>query len=103
MGANITFYNPDKSIAIAGEILELDEPNKLSFTWHVHYDPDAKKEEPSRVTYLLEQEKEATKLTVIHHNFPPDSVVYPNIIQGWIAILSNLKTLIETGSAMTIS
>lgn len=49
IGASITFFNPDKSIAVAGEILELDKPHKLSFSWHVHYNPAAKEEQPSRV------------------------------------------------------
>ncbi len=102
-GSGITFYNQDRSIAIAGEILEVQPCRKLSFTWHVHYNPEAVKEIPSRVTYLLEQVEEATKLTLIHDNFPPNTVVYPVINEGWIPILSNLKTLLETGDAMSIS
>ena len=103
VGSSIIFYNADKSIAIAGEVLEVEVHKKLSFTWHVHYNPEAIKEVPSRVTYLLEKSEEATKLTLIHDNFPPASVVYPVINEGWIPILSNLKTLLETGASMSIS
>jgi uncharacterized protein YndB with AHSA1/START domain len=102
-GSSVTFYNADRTIAIAGEVLEVEEFKKLSFTWHVHYNPEAIKEEPSRVTYLLEKVEEATKLTLIHDNFPSQSVVYPVVNEGWIPILSNLKTLLETGRAMSIS
>lgn len=102
-GAEVTFYNQDKSVAVKGEVLEVDFPSKLSFTWHVHYNPEAKKESPSRVTYLLEAVEDATKLTLVHDNFPAGSVVLPEISKGWIAILSNLKTLLETGGVMAVS
>ena len=102
-GAKVTFYNPDKSIAIEGKIQEADRPNKLSYTWHVHYNPQAKLETPSRVSYILEQVEDSTKLTVIHDSFPADSVVLPAISEGWIAILSNMKTLLETDTVMAIS
>jgi len=102
-GATVTYFNTDGSTAVAGEILESAPPNKLSFTWHVHYDETAKKEQPSRVTFLLESIEDATKLTVIHDNFPDNSVVYPRISEGWIAILGNLKTMLETDTVMSVS
>jgi len=101
--SKVTYYNQDKSIAVEGRILEIDKPHKLRYTWHVHYNEAAKLEEPSEVTFLLEENEDATKLTVTHDQFPVDSVVYPQINEGWIAILCNLKTLIETDSVMSIS
>jgi uncharacterized protein YndB with AHSA1/START domain len=102
-GSSVTFYNQDKSVAVKGEVLEVDYPSKLSFTWHVHYNPEALTETPSRVTYLLEAIEDSTKLTLVHDNFPVGSVVLPLVSQGWIAILSNLKTLLETGDVMAVS
>jgi uncharacterized protein YndB with AHSA1/START domain len=102
-GSTVTFYNQDQSIAVEGTILEADKPNKLSYTWHVHYNPVAKAEEPSRVTYLLETVEDATKLTLTHDRFPAESAVYPQINEGWIAIICNMKTLLETDSVMAIS
>ena len=102
-GAKVTFYNPDKSIVVEGEILTADRPNKLSYTWHVHYNPAAKLEAPSRVCFLLEAVEDSTKLTVVHDNFPHNSVVAPVISEGWIAILCNMKTLLETDTVMAIS
>ncbi len=102
-GAEVTYLNPDRSVAVAGKIIEANHPSRLSFTWHVHYNPEAIKEAPSLVTFKLEAMEGATKLVVVHEDFPPDSVVYPQITSGWIAILSNLKTLLETGKAMAVS
>ena len=101
--ATVTFYNQDQSVAVEGKVLVVDKPNKLSYTWHVHYNPEAKAEEPSRVTYLLESVEDSTKLTLIHDHFPAESVVYQQINEGWIAILCNMKTLLETDSVMAIS
>ncbi len=102
-GDDVTFFNPDKSIAVAGTILEARAPKHLSYTWHVRYNEDAEKETPSRVTFDLETVEDATKLTLTHDEFPKNSVVYPQVNEGWIAILCNLKTLIETEQVMAIS
>lgn len=102
-GSSVTYFNQDGSVAVQGEVLIANPPFELSITWHVHYNEVAKKEEPSKVTFQLEQEKDATKLTLTHENFPENSVVFPQISQGWIAILCNLKTLLETDSVMAIS
>ena len=102
-GADVTYHNEDGSIAVKGTVIEAKEPDRLSFTWHVHYNPEAFKERPSRVTFELETVEDATRLILIHDDFDPDSVVLPQISQGWIAILSNLKTLLETGDVMAVS
>lgn len=102
-GASVTYYNQDDSVAVAGEVIEVDKPNRLSFTWHVHYNKDAFKERPSRVTFELVPVDGATRLTLVHDDFEPGSVVLPQISEGWIAILSNLKTMLETGEVMAVS
>jgi len=65
--------------------------------------PEGMKEPPSRVTYELEELHGATKLTVIHDSFPPDSEVLKGISNGWPHILSSLKTYLERGSAMALT
>ena len=41
-----------------------------------------------------------TRLTVVHDGFASGSVVLPNIAQGWPAVFSSLKSLLETGSPL---
>jgi hypothetical protein len=43
------------------------------------------------------------KLTVVHDGFEPGSSVLQGISDGWPAVLSSLKTLLETGSALPSS
>jgi hypothetical protein len=54
----------------------------------------------SRMTYLLEPQDDAVKLTVIHEMDLPDSKLIHNVSQGWPVILSSLKSLLETGEPL---
>ena len=40
------------------------------------------------------------RLTLTHNGFAPGSQVLPAIAEGWPAVLSSLKTLLETGSPL---
>lgn len=102
-GSTVTYLNQDGSTAVTGKVLTANPPLELSISWQVHYNEVAKKEPASKVTFLLEQVEDATKLVLTHEDFPDNSVVFPEITKGWIAILSNLKTLLETDSVMAIS
>lgn len=85
-----------------GEILEVDPPRRLSYTFHHVMDEKAKQERPSRVTFVLEPHGKLVKLTLMHEGFPADSVVLGGISKGWPAIMSSLKSLLESGNALAI-
>jgi uncharacterized protein YndB with AHSA1/START domain len=85
-----------------GEVLEFDRPQRLSYTFHHILDEAAKKERPSRVTFVLEPAGKLVKLTLTHEDFAEDSVVLGGISSGWPAILSSLKSLLESGTALEI-
>jgi hypothetical protein len=44
--------------------------------------------------------RDVIKVTVIHDRFTPCSRVLQAISEGWPAVLSSLKTLLETGTAL---
>jgi uncharacterized protein YndB with AHSA1/START domain len=85
-----------------GEVLEADRPKRLSYTFHHILNERAMRERPSRVTYVLEPRDNIVKLTVTHEGFADDSVVFDGISKGWPAILSSLKSLLETGEPLVI-
>lgn len=98
-GSRVEFLRADRSkLSHDGEVLEIDPPNKLVMTFDVS--AEGMNEPASRVTYELSEEQGATKLTVIHDSFPPDSKVLPAISGGWPHILSSLKTYLETGKPL---
>jgi uncharacterized protein YndB with AHSA1/START domain len=85
-----------------GEILDADRPRRLSYTFRHILNEAARKERPSRVTFVLEQYGKLVKLTLTHEDFAANSVVIDGISKGWPAIMSSLKSLLESGSALVI-
>ncbi len=96
-------------------ILESDPHRRLAYSWHT-FTPEwaervglveeaagAWRAEPrSKVAFDIEDTgRGVVKLTVVHDGFEPGSVVLQAISEGWPAVLSSLKTLLETGSPLT--
>ena len=85
-----------------GEILEAEKPRRLSYTFHHILSDAARNERPTRVTFVLEPYGKLVKLTLTHDDFVPESVILDGISKGWPAILSGLKSMLETGQALAI-
>ncbi len=93
----------DGRIADEGEILEADPAKKLVIRWFNRFRPELAAEGPARCTFLLEPQDQATKLTILHEMNKPQSLVIEAVSQGWPKILSNLKSLLETGEVALTS
>jgi DNA-binding transcriptional ArsR family regulator/uncharacterized protein YndB with AHSA1/START domain len=96
-------------------ILESDPYRRLAYTWHTftpewavaHGIDDALRaqwaaEQRSKVSFDLEDAGDGVvKLTCVHDGFAPGSEVLQAVSGGWPAVLSALKTLLETGSTLS--
>ena len=100
-GATIDYRNPDGTVAVTGEVLEVEAPRRLSYSWRAMYHPDMANEPFSRVTWELTPMGEVTKLELTHDRFEPGSLTYASISQGWAPLLNSLKSLLETGRALS--
>lgn len=80
-------------------ILAIEKLRSLSHTFHPLFG-EFRSESPSRVTFTMEESGAVVRLTVVHDNFPPESKVFRACSDGWPMILSNLKTLLETGTPL---
>ncbi len=87
----------DGRVADAGEIAEIDPPKRIVVKWRNEWQPDFKAEGYSRCTFELEPVDKAVKLTITHVMDRADSKLIQAVSGGWPIILSNLKSLIETG------
>ena len=87
----------DGRVADAGEIVEADPPKKIVIKWKNEFRPELSAEGPALCTFTLEPEAQATKLTVLHEIGVADSKFIVAVSGGWPKILSNLKSLLETG------
>jgi uncharacterized protein YndB with AHSA1/START domain len=88
---------PDGRVADTGEIVEADPPRRLVLKWRNEFRPELKAEGPARCAYELEPVGDAVKLTITHSIDRPASKVIEAVSGGWPRILSNLKSLLETG------
>jgi uncharacterized protein YndB with AHSA1/START domain len=95
-GAIFTAQSPGGDKFNKGVILESDPPRRLAYTWHPQYDED-KHERPSRVTFDIEAFKGQVRLTIVHDEFDPGSKMFIGISKGWPAVLSSLKSFLESG------
>src|SRR5258706_4883723 len=94
---------PDGSVHISGEVFECDPPRKLTITWNVNWPALVEKLGPTLVTYEIEQAGDAVKLTMLQsHDRDISDDVLEGGRQGWPAILSSLKSVLETGQPRAI-
>jgi len=91
-----------RDLAWDEEVLEYDPPRRLVHAWTSAYDDELAAEEPSRVTWTMEaQENGTTLLTVVHDRLEGAPKTAANVSGvGWMFVLSNLKTLLETGEPL---
>ncbi len=84
------------------ETFEFDPPRRLSHGWRSLYDPELAEEEESRVTWEIEpQEGGYCKLTVTHDRLEGAPKTAANVSgEGWMMVLSAMKTLLETGEPL---
>jgi len=87
----------DGRLADTGEVVEFDPPNRIVLDWTNQWSPEMNAEGPTRCTMELEPIGDAVKLTITHTMDRPDSKFIGAVSGGWPRILSNLKSLLETG------
>ncbi|MET0273083.1 MAG: SRPBCC family protein [Phenylobacterium sp.] len=88
---------PGKAADIVGKVLEADPPRRLVTSWAAPDDPD-NAAKTSRVAIDIEELGGKVRLTVTHTDL--DDQGLKDVSGGWPAVLSNLKTLLETGRTL---
>ncbi|HEY6039352.1 MAG TPA: SRPBCC family protein [Kofleriaceae bacterium] len=86
------------TITDAGEILESDPPRRLVIRWTHRQNPELEAEGASRCTMELAPAGAAVKLSITHAIEREPSKLIAAVSGGWPMILSNLKSLLETGN-----
>lgn len=80
---------------VVGTVLASEPGKRLVSTWA---EPDHGTD-TTQVTFDIEQYEEIVRLTVTHENIP-DEANRDIAASGWAAVLSNLKTFLETGHVL---
>jgi DNA-binding transcriptional ArsR family regulator/uncharacterized protein YndB with AHSA1/START domain len=118
VGSTVTVHAYGVTIADPEQVvLEADPYRRLSYTWHTitpewqevlrercgfsdEFLAKVAAEPRSRVSFDIEDQGGLVKLTVVHDDFEPGSLVLETISLGWPYILASLKTLLETGETL---
>jgi uncharacterized protein YndB with AHSA1/START domain len=96
-------------VLVDGEVIEADPPHKLVQTWRALWDPELEAEGFTRLTWETREEMGGiTRLTVTHEleGAPrhAEQVAGDTPLEqgggGWPWILSDLKTLLESGKSL---
>jgi uncharacterized protein YndB with AHSA1/START domain len=102
-GGSFVVRAPDGSIHIDGEVIECAPPRRLTVTWNVNWPGLVEKLGVTLVSYDIESAGDAVRLTMTEaHDRPISDDILSGGRQGWPAILSSLKSLLETGQPLAV-
>ena len=101
VGSSFEMVHGDGTVSDAGKIVEVDPPRRLAYTF-VNLSDTYRNDRPALATFVLEPYGKLVKLTLTHEGFAPEGKMLPAISRGWPAILSSLKSLLETGRPLEI-
>jgi uncharacterized protein YndB with AHSA1/START domain len=90
------------SLMDSGEILESISQRRLVMSWRNEWKPEFKAEGYSRLVYEIEPTGPSAKFTLTHSMERPDSKFIEAVSEGWPLVLSNLKSLLETGDVAVV-
>ena len=103
VGGAFVLRAPDGSVHISGEVVAYDPPRKLVITFNVNWPGLIEALGETLVTYEIEQSGDSVRLTMSEAN---DREISDDILSGgragWPAILSSLKSLLETGKPLAV-
>lgn len=93
-GSKLRYYSPDrKRVFVVGEVMEISPPRRLVHTYMFTFRP----EEPTLVTWELEEVPGGCRVTLTHAGFTTQTVTHKGVVKGWRDILDLLKIELETG------
>ncbi len=99
-GSPWRMVHTDGRVTDAGEVVEFTPPSRLALSWRSELRPELSEEGFTHFLAEIEAAGEATKLSITHSAEVADSKTIQAVSGGWPRILSNLKSLLETGEVV---
>jgi uncharacterized protein YndB with AHSA1/START domain len=103
VGGDFVLRHPDGRVNVRGEVVEWSPPRRLATTWAVEGMPELRAFPPCLVSYDIETSGESVKLTMMEsYSWDVPDTLLSGGRSGWPAILSSLKSVLETGKPLVI-
>jgi uncharacterized protein YndB with AHSA1/START domain len=103
-GGKFFLRHPDGRVHMSGEVVEWSPPRRFSCTWIVEGMPEFRELPACIVTYEIEQAGGAVRLTMTEaHSWEVPDAIMEGGRTGWPAILSSLKSVLETGKPLDVT
>jgi uncharacterized protein YndB with AHSA1/START domain len=99
-GSKWAMIHADGEVSDAGEIVEAVPPKRLVIRWRHEKYAELKAEGDSLCTMEIEASGSAVKLSITHTIECEPSKLIAGVSGGWPRIISNLKSLLETGAVV---
>src|SRR5579871_5975169 len=99
-GSSWKLVSDNGQVLDAGEVVEAEPPRRLVIRWQHEHKPELKAEGASLCTMELEPSGPAVKLSITHTIERDPSKLILAVSGGWPKVLSNLKSMLETGSVV---
>ena len=101
-GTPMRMFGPDGATWGDEIIQESDPPRRLVVGWRSLYDAEMAAEERSRITWEIEPRDDGVCLVTLVHDQLEHSPLTARSVsgEGWMRVISGLKTLLETGRPM---
>jgi uncharacterized protein YndB with AHSA1/START domain len=101
IGAPVRFFDGSSDrLADDGVVLEYEPYRRMAYTFQPAADDESgQRPGASRVTLTLEEVRGAIKL-VVQHTEIPNAAVHASVSNGWVMILSSLKSMLETSKPL---
>lgn len=93
--------NDERTVELVGEVIEISPPSRLVISW-ANASQASDRESYSRVTFDIVEYDNMVRLTVSHDDLVAGSGMANGVSKGWPAVLSSLKSFLETGSGIDV-
>jgi uncharacterized protein YndB with AHSA1/START domain len=102
-GGAFTLRLPGGRVNVRGKVIDYDPPRKLTVTWRVEWPQEFGKLPECLVSYEIAPAGDAVRLSMTEsHSWDVPEAILSGGRIGWPAVLSSLKSLLETGKPLTI-
>jgi uncharacterized protein YndB with AHSA1/START domain len=102
-GGSFMLRMPDGRVDVQGDVVEWSPPRKFAATWTVDWNDDMCQLPPCLVSYDIEQAGDSVRLTLTEsYSWDVPEALLSGGRAGWPAILSSLKSVLETGKPLAV-